>query len=235
MRLPAGLRLARARRADQVVEIQHRDDSSIGDTDGLLRRIPLQPAQVIWDSNRGCRRPTSAAFCDHPNGTPMSVSIQSLILQAGLRYPHLQGNDGDFPNAEHGFARFFPTDELVGPGVDGRSDMDGIHGGKSVTTGHIFSAVEGDQIPGGVVGGVLKDGPVKIPLTFLLVKNRLRHDFQPQGVACQQCARGIAEHIDGTLTRRGIAAPSSDEDVGVDIGPFFMHPSHPRGAYGLPH
>ena len=92
MRLPAGLRLARARRADQVVEIQHRDDSSIGDTDGLLRRIPLQPAQVIWDSNRGCWRPTSAAFCDHPNGTPMSVSIQSILQR--LYLPNTTPLDG---------------------------------------------------------------------------------------------------------------------------------------------
>ncbi len=88
-------------------------------------------------------------------------------MQTGLRYPCLQGNDGDFPDAEHGLARFFPTDELVGPGVDGRSDVDGIHGGKFVATGHIFSAVEGDQIPGGVVGDVLKDGPVKILFIFL--------------------------------------------------------------------
>ena len=85
MRLPVGLCLVRVRPADQVVEIQYRDDSSIGDADGLLRRIPLQPAQIIWDSNRDCWRPTSATFCDHPNGTPMSVSIQSILERLNLQ------------------------------------------------------------------------------------------------------------------------------------------------------
>lgn len=49
------------------------DDESIADDDLLWRRIP--PFHFVRDENLGRLRPSSAAFEDHPNGTPMSVHI----------------------------------------------------------------------------------------------------------------------------------------------------------------
>ena len=57
------------------------DDPTILDEDGLWRRIP--PRHLIFDENLRCVRPTSAAFEDHPNGTPMSVLLEKTILREG--------------------------------------------------------------------------------------------------------------------------------------------------------
>jgi hypothetical protein len=48
------------------------DDGSISDENPLWRRIP--PMHLVRDG-QGNLRPSSAAFKDHPNGSPMSVFI----------------------------------------------------------------------------------------------------------------------------------------------------------------
>lgn len=48
------------------------DDQSISDENPLWRRIP--PIHLVPDGE-GNYRPSSAAFMDHPNGSPMSVFI----------------------------------------------------------------------------------------------------------------------------------------------------------------
>lgn len=49
------------------------DDPSILQDDPLWRRV--HPNQVVFDSNLGDYRPSSSAFDDHPNGTPMSIVL----------------------------------------------------------------------------------------------------------------------------------------------------------------
>ncbi len=69
------------------------DDPTILDADPLWRRIP--PRHFVPDENRGGMRPSSAAFEDHPNGTPMSVVLGKEVLAAN-RGPEsvLTGLDG---------------------------------------------------------------------------------------------------------------------------------------------
>lgn len=62
----------------------YQDDPSIMDDDGLLRRVPIQPAQIIWDDNLKQQRPSSAAFKDHPNGSPMSIALQPVLSELNL-------------------------------------------------------------------------------------------------------------------------------------------------------
>ncbi|MFP3941451.1 MAG: hypothetical protein ACLF0P_14220 [Thermoanaerobaculia bacterium] len=57
------------------------DDPSIEDCDGLWRRIP--PRHFVLDENRGGYRPSSAAFEDHPSGTPMSIHVAKDALAEG--------------------------------------------------------------------------------------------------------------------------------------------------------
>ena len=57
------------------------DDPTIADTSALWRRIP--PWHFVFDENLGCVRPSSAAFEDHPDGTPMSVVLGDEVLQTG--------------------------------------------------------------------------------------------------------------------------------------------------------
>lgn len=58
------------------------DDVTILDSDPLWRRIP--PHHFVRDDNRGGGyRPSSAAFDDHPDGTPMSVVLGREVLAAG--------------------------------------------------------------------------------------------------------------------------------------------------------
>lgn len=59
------------------------DDPTIGDAAPLWRRIPIDPNHLIFDENLGRIRPSSAAFDDHPNGTPMSVVLGEEVLTAG--------------------------------------------------------------------------------------------------------------------------------------------------------
>jgi hypothetical protein len=57
------------------------DDPTIPDDAPLWRRIP--PLHVVFDHNLGRSRPSSAAFEDHPNGSPMSVVLGREVLDAG--------------------------------------------------------------------------------------------------------------------------------------------------------
>ncbi len=60
------------------------DDPSIRDEAELLRRIP--PEHVVPDQNQGAIRISSAAFKDHPNGSPMSVVLaEELAGLVGVR------------------------------------------------------------------------------------------------------------------------------------------------------
>lgn len=56
------------------------DDPSILSDDPLWRRI--HPSQVVPDPKSGGLRPSSSAFNDHPNGTPMSVVLGKEVLAA---------------------------------------------------------------------------------------------------------------------------------------------------------
>jgi len=57
------------------------DDLTVPNEAQLLRRIP--PWYFIKDENSGQIRPSSAAFGNHPNGSPMSVILADLLAQAG--------------------------------------------------------------------------------------------------------------------------------------------------------
>lgn len=59
----------------------YEDDSTIVDDSPLWRRIP--PWHMVFDENLGRYRPSSAAFEDHPDGTPMSVVLGQEVLDAG--------------------------------------------------------------------------------------------------------------------------------------------------------
>lgn len=64
--------------------MQIKDDPSIRDECELLRRVPIKPnLNVVWDSNQGRWRPSSASFKDHPNGTPMSIVLKDELDNAG--------------------------------------------------------------------------------------------------------------------------------------------------------
>lgn len=72
------------------------DDQTIRDECELFRRVLIQPdIHVVWDKNLGRWRPTSAAFRDHKNGTPMSVCLGDVLDDLG-RTPQsvLQGHEG---------------------------------------------------------------------------------------------------------------------------------------------
>lgn len=57
------------------------DDVSISNDTQLWRRVA--PQHIVPDENTGRRRPSSAAFGDHPNGSPMSVMIGDTVMQSG--------------------------------------------------------------------------------------------------------------------------------------------------------
>lgn len=57
------------------------DDPTIANTANLWRRIP--PEWIVWDENSGRLRPTSKAFQDHPDGTPMSVLLADVVTDSG--------------------------------------------------------------------------------------------------------------------------------------------------------
>lgn len=97
---------------------EYTDDPTIGNGEIVLRRIPLQPGtQIIWDNNLGSWRPSSAAFKDHPNGTPMSVSLQKVLENKNLpiAFP-LQGYE-----TTHALAQFsVQTIRQLGLGIERR-------------------------------------------------------------------------------------------------------------------
>lgn len=66
------------------------DDKTIPDDAELWRRIP--PMHIVPDGNRGGMKISSAAFEDHPNGSPMSVILGQEVLASGRDAPSvLQG------------------------------------------------------------------------------------------------------------------------------------------------
>jgi len=56
-----------------VTTPEHLDDATIPDEADLWRRIP--PWHFVLDQNSGQIRPSSAAFDNDPNGSPMSVVL----------------------------------------------------------------------------------------------------------------------------------------------------------------
>jgi len=58
---------------------QYSDDPTILDGEVLYRRVPSD--QWHWPEDR----PQSGAFDDSPDGSPMSVAVQSKLLAAGLQ------------------------------------------------------------------------------------------------------------------------------------------------------
>ena len=57
------------------------DDLTIPGEAQLLRRIP--PRHLVKDENSGHLRPSSAAFDNHPDGSPMSVILADVLAQTG--------------------------------------------------------------------------------------------------------------------------------------------------------
>ncbi|HUY37004.1 MAG TPA: hypothetical protein VMV69_30075 [Pirellulales bacterium] len=69
------------------------DDPSIADSEALWRRIP--PTHCVLDRNLGRVRPSSAAFENHPNGSPMSVVLGKEVIAAGRDAESvLKGHEG---------------------------------------------------------------------------------------------------------------------------------------------
>jgi hypothetical protein len=69
------------------------DDPTIGNDAALWRRVP--PGHFIFDDNLGAWRPSSAAFDDHPDGSPMSVILGQQVLDEGrIADSVLEGHDG---------------------------------------------------------------------------------------------------------------------------------------------
>lgn len=63
----------------------YEDDLTIGDEEPLWRRVPpIADTQVIFDPNLGRWRPSSAAFNDSSDGTPMSVTLGGDATHAGV-------------------------------------------------------------------------------------------------------------------------------------------------------
>ncbi len=84
------------------------DDLTISDECGLLRRIPIKPKlNIVWDSNQGRWRPSSASFKDHPNGTPMSIVLGDELDNTGRTPAEILIGHDDFALASitAGFAR----------------------------------------------------------------------------------------------------------------------------------
>ncbi len=57
------------------------DDSTIDDKEILWRNIP--PNWVVQDKNKETMRPSSAAFKDAPDGSPMSVTLAAHAAELG--------------------------------------------------------------------------------------------------------------------------------------------------------
>jgi len=55
------------------------DDQTITDSADLWRRIP--PWHFVFDENSGEVRPSSAAFDNDPDGSPMSVLLADLMVE----------------------------------------------------------------------------------------------------------------------------------------------------------
>lgn len=70
------------------------DQDNIANADLLLRRIP--PDWIVWDGNTGTWRPSSAAFQNHPSGSPMSVRVRPRLESIGLQVASVLADYPDF-------------------------------------------------------------------------------------------------------------------------------------------
>lgn len=71
----------------------YRDDPTIADDAPLWRRIP--PRHFVFDENTGKWRPSTAAFEDHPDGSPMSVVLGlDVVNQGRTANSVLKGHEG---------------------------------------------------------------------------------------------------------------------------------------------
>lgn len=62
----------------------YNDDLSIAGETLLLRRVLTKPdLSIVWDANLNRWRPSSAAFDNHPNGSPMSIVLGDTLKQLG--------------------------------------------------------------------------------------------------------------------------------------------------------
>lgn len=65
----------------------YEDDPSIADGTLLLRRVLTRPdVSIVWDDNLSRWRPSSVAFEDHRNGTPMSIVLTDTLDAMGRSY-----------------------------------------------------------------------------------------------------------------------------------------------------
>lgn len=72
---------------------EYADDPSILNEEALWRRIP--PGWVVWDHNRGTARPSSQAFRDDSDGSPMSVFLAAVMQEIGRGpYDAIAGHTG---------------------------------------------------------------------------------------------------------------------------------------------
>lgn len=60
---------------------EYTNDPTIPNDAELWRRIP--PHHIFYDENEGRWRPSTAAFENHPNGSPMSVLLGEMVLRSG--------------------------------------------------------------------------------------------------------------------------------------------------------
>ncbi|MEW8691415.1 MAG: hypothetical protein AB2535_10025 [Candidatus Thiodiazotropha endolucinida] len=79
-----------------MVDSVYTDDETIDNETLLLRRVPSTPKlTIIWDSNLNTWRPSSAAFDNHPNGSPMSIVLSDTLDETERPYESvLQGHEG---------------------------------------------------------------------------------------------------------------------------------------------
>jgi len=64
-----------------MANAEYSDDRTISNNAELWRRIP--PKHIVYDENRGRVRPSTAAFDDHSNGSPMSVLLGEVVVGSG--------------------------------------------------------------------------------------------------------------------------------------------------------
>lgn len=65
----------------RMANAHYSDDVTILSPAELWRRIP--PKHLVQDENLGRLRPSTAAFEDHPNGSPMSVALADVVIGTG--------------------------------------------------------------------------------------------------------------------------------------------------------
>lgn len=68
-----------------MADAGYSDDPTISNEEALLRRIPRK--HIIYDGNMGRERPTTAAFENHPDGSPMSVLLLPIYVAEVLTEP----------------------------------------------------------------------------------------------------------------------------------------------------